>query len=84
MRILISLGLVAAFSLLGYAKSYALTARLEALRAFEEECTQLLLLMDYKLLPLDRLVESMETKTTVLAPFWQAFKQALPASQRCV
>lgn len=77
MRLFFALGLLALSTFLGYAKTYALSARAAALSAFAEETPQLLLRMDYESLPLNRLAAAMGGRGTLLASFWACFGEGL-------
>ena len=62
----------------GYAKSYRVQARAQALSVFLEELPRLLLQMEYKTLPLSRLVKTLGRADGLLGPFWAAFGALLP------
>jgi len=77
MNLFAALCVLAVATFLGYARSYAFSARVAALSAFIEEVPQLLLRMDYETLPLNRLAASLAGRETILAKFWSEFGRAL-------
>lgn len=75
------MGALAALGLgmfMGYAKSYRVQARAQALSCFLEELPRLLLQMEYKTLPLAQLLYGLGAAQGPLAPFWGAFGALLP------
>ena len=59
MRLMGALGALGLGMFIGYAKSYRVQARAQALSVFLEELPRLLLQMEYKTLPLSRLVQTL-------------------------
>ena len=78
MRLMGALGALALGMFIGYAKSYRVQARAQALSVFLEELPRLLLQMEYKTLPLSRLVQTLGRADGLLGPFWAAFGALLP------
>ena len=73
MRLMGALGALGLGMFIGYAKSYRVQARAQALSVFLEELPRLLLQMEYKTLPLSRLVQTLGRADGLLGPFWAAF-----------
>ena len=78
MRLMGALGALGLGMFIGYAKSYRVQARAQALSVFLEELPRLLLQMEYKTLPLSRLVQTLGRADGLLGPFWAAFGALLP------
>lgn len=71
MRLMGALGALGLGMFIGYAKSYRVQARAQALSVFLEELPRLLLQMEYKTLPLSRLVQTLGRADGLLGPFWR-------------
>lgn len=78
MRLMAALVALGLGMFIGYAKSYGMQARAQALSAFLEELSRLLLRMEYRTLPLDQLIHTLGAADGLLSPFWTAFGELLP------